>query len=247
MIKQRLKKGEQRKINWDNLVKDLLENCEHYHSQFYTNKKFSGPSHHFHLRALTAIDKEKAEMTYAMLVSWGMHRMGGGAQMNDYKIFEESIFSTLQEIESLKEKKLSEISKEDMQQLEQIFDNLNPMRSSKKIVAVSKVLAHYLPDIIAPIDNEYTFQFICEKPRQTNFPLNWTEFELFKEIHIKLFKPVVSDGKFISSAKNWLNDSQFHWDTSLPKIVDNLIVGKIGHLKRTDDNYKRKKPISILE
>jgi hypothetical protein len=241
MSRKKLKKGEKRQINWDQLVSDLLINFEQYHSDFYANDKFKGPSHHFHIRALTAPESEKPEMTYAMLVSWGMHRMGGGAQMNDYEIFHKSILNSLKHIQKLINYKLEDITEKEMIVFKTIFDTLDPMLSSKKIVAVSKVLAHYLPDIVAPIDNEYTFQFICQEPRNTNPPRNWTEFELFENIHLNLFKRVVIDTKFKSIATQWLNNPKFPWDTSLPKIVDNLIVGKIGQLKLTDDNYKKTK------
>ena len=245
--KKRLRKGEKRKINWDSLVADLVKNCEHYYTYFYEYNKFTGPSIHFHKRALTSTGNEKSEMTYAMLVSWGMHRMGSnGAKMNNYKDFNDSISLTLNDIQQLKSKKLESITENDMNKFETIFNNLNPMQTSKKVVAVSKILAHYLPKVIAPIDNEYTFQFICQEPKKTNPPRNWKEFELFKEIHLQLYKKVIENKNFFSSAKKWLNNPIYPMDTSLPKIVDNLIVGKISHLKKTDKKYKKLKKTSTL-
>lgn len=236
---KRLKKGEQKKINWDVLVADLTKNCDQYHNYFYTYNKFTGPSIHFHTRALKSTGNEKSEMTYAMLVAWGMHRMGSnGAKMNNYKDFNDSILITLEDIKRLKSKKLESMTEKDMNKIEIIFDSLNPMITKKKIVAVSKVLAHYLPNLIAPIDNQYTFQFICQKPKNTNAPRNWKEFELFKEIHLQLIKKVIVDRKFISKANKWLNNPIYPWDTSLPKIVDNLIVGKISHLKKQIKDIK---------
>jgi hypothetical protein len=235
MQRLRLKKGEKRIINWDKLVCDLIENCELYHQYYYLKNNFTGPSHHFHIRALNASDIEKTEMTYAVLVSWGMHRMGGGAQMNDYNIFQDSILAVLNLIQAFRQKKIETITEIEFAQLEIIFNKLNPMRTKKKIVAVSKVLAHYLPEIIAPIDNEYTFKFICQ---EASPPRNWGEFDLFKEIHMKLFKKVITESKFILNSKPWLNNHEFPWDTSLPKIVDNLIIGKIGNLKQIERNNK---------
>lgn len=245
--KERLKKGEIRKINWETLVADLTKNCNQYHHYFYTYNKFTGPSIHFHTRALTSTGTEKSEMTYAMLVAWGMHRMGSnGAKMNSYEDFNDSISLNLKEINLLKSKKLDNVTEIDMNKLEKIFNSLNPMLTKKKVVAVSKILAHYLPNIIAPIDNEYTFQFICQKPKNTNPPRNWKEFDLFKEIHLQLFKKVILNKKFNSKAKKWINNPNYPWDTSLPKIVDNLIVGKISHLKKTDKKYKKLKKTSPI-
>src|SRR5579863_6302912 len=147
-------------IEWDYLASDLAVNCETYHHDYYEGKKFSGPSLHFHRRALRATGDEKTEMVYALLVSWGMHRMGGGPQMNEFDIFSSSITRHLPVIEALSGKRIDDISRSDFDRLEWVFQNLNAMKSSRKIVAFSKILAHYLPDIIAPIDNEYTFRFV---------------------------------------------------------------------------------------
>jgi hypothetical protein len=247
MTKLRLKKNELEEIKWNDLVSDLVENCCKYHSYFYsTNYKnnFKGPIIHFHTRALSSEGQEKLEMTYAMLVAWGMHRMGGGAQMNDYATFIESSADLLMDIEQFKDKTIETITDFEFINFEIVFNKLKPMYSNKKIVAFSKVMAHYLPNIIAPIDNEYTFHFICQQPRRTYPPRNWSEFDLFKEIHIKLIKNVVSNYKFKEAANHWLNNNEFQWDTSLPKIVDNLIIGKIKNLKQTDERYKKKVKIN---
>ena len=236
MNKQRLTKGEKRQFDWQSLVDDLIVNCEQYHQFYYLKNNFTGPSHHFHIRALTASDSEKAEMAYALLVSWGMHRMGGGAQMNNFDVFQKSIAGVLADIKKLNSKHLENISEEEFNQLEQIFTSLNPMKSSRKIVAISKILAHYLPNLVAPIDNEYTFRFICQ---EANPPRNWEEFELFKEIHLNLYKKVAINSTFNSFASKWLGSKEFAWDTSIPKIIDNLIIGKIGQLKQIETSKKK--------
>ncbi len=229
----RLKKGEKRQPNWNELVSDLVNNIEEYHKHFYERKNFTGPSLHFHNRALSASDTEKSEMIYAVLSSWGMHRMGrGGPKMKDYEIFSESILKILDRIKVFEPKKLEDISENEMDGLKEIFNTLDPMKTKIKIVAVSKILAHYLPNLIAPIDNEYTFQFINEVRGNTGRPRNWTEFDLFKSIHLNLFKEVIVNEKFKSLAEEWMKNSEFRWDTSFPKIVDNLIIGKIGDFKK---------------
>lgn len=232
MNNQRVTKGQQKQINWDDLSFDLINNHEQYHHYYYSLKNFTGPSHYFHIRALNASESEKVEMIYAVLVSWGMHRMGGGAQMNDYPVFSATLSSELENLHYFNGRILEDITDAELALLKPIFYNLNPMKSSKKVVAISKIFAHIIPNIIAPIDNEYTYQFINGALGKTTAPRNWPEFELLKEIHLKVFKPVVSDTKFKASAAFWLNNNEFPWDTSLPKIVDNLIVGKIGQQKK---------------
>lgn len=213
-----------RTIDWDHLANDLALNCETYHHDYYEGKRFSGPSLHFHRRALTATDGEKTEMVYALLVSWGMHRMGGGPQMNEFEIFSASIAEHLPAIQSLCSKHIGNVTESEFNCLEGVFENLNAMRSQRKIVAFSKILAHYLPDIVAPIDNEYTLRFVFGRPR---IPDAWDEFDLFRDIHFRLIKKVATHEHLLEAASQWLDNPDFPWDTSLPKIVDNLIIGKI--------------------
>jgi len=233
MSKQRLKNREKRPIDWDFLINDLVANCDIYHENYYSTNTFSGPSLHFHNRALKASNEEKPELIYALLVSWGMHRMGGGAQMNDYKKFSESLEACMDYIIPCISKNIEDISEIEFNQLENVFKIFDPMHSKPKIVAISKVLAHYLPNLIAPIDNEYTFRFVSQLPYM---PRNWEEFEIFKYIHLKLFKVVIANKEFKLSAVNWINNNDFPWDTSYLKIVDNLIIGNIIHRKKEGKN-----------
>src|ERR1700681_4176905 len=121
----------QRMIDWDHLANDLALNCETYHQDYYEGKRFSGPSLHFHRRALSANADEKTEMVYALLVSWGMHRMGGGPQMNEFDIFSATLSEQLPAIQSLNEKNIDNISLSDFDRLEGFFENLNAMKSSR--------------------------------------------------------------------------------------------------------------------
>jgi hypothetical protein len=229
----RLKKGQKSQIDWDSIAHDLIQNRDAYHAYYYSYNNFTGPSHYFHTRALSTSGNQQIEMLYAMLVSWGMHRMGGGAQMSDYPIFYHNINLISEALNKLKGKKLDELIDRDLNELQAIFINSTLMKSSKKIVAMSKILAHIIPEIFVPIDNEYTFQLISNKQGVKRLPANWTEFEMFKELHLKLFKPIVSNEAFRASADDWIkNKNRFIWDTSIPKIVDNLIIGKIGHSKK---------------
>jgi hypothetical protein len=64
----------------------LLTALEAAHSAYYQAETFGGPSLHFHLKSLDAAraqDFERfAEYVYAVLASWGMHRMGPGRVEN---------------------------------------------------------------------------------------------------------------------------------------------------------------------
>jgi len=212
-----------RVIDWDHLVSDLALNCETYHHDFYAEKKFSGPGLHFHQRALNAKPDEKAEMVYAALAAWGMHRPEGGPQMNEFCIFQKSLAEYLPFIASINSKNISNITIDEFNMLEPVFDNLNAMRTPRRIVALSRILAHYLPDIIAPVD-EYTSRFIFGKPF---IPDACNDFVFFRDIHFNLVRELTTDKRFIRASMRWLNNEEFPWDRSLPKITHNLIVGKI--------------------
>jgi hypothetical protein len=217
------------KIDWDMLADDLIKNCQRYHQTYYSEIGFTGPSLYFHQRALSASGNDKTELVYAVLTAWGMHRMGKkGAKMSEYSVFAkgiaycEPIFKKLENIE------LEQCNEYEFGLIRELFHNLEPMASSTKIVGVSKVLAHYLPQIIAPVDRRYTFQLLNNKKGRTEYPLNWNEFELLREIHLRIFKPVAESNDFKRLANIWLSQKDgYVWDTSIPKIIDNLVIGKI--------------------
>ena len=61
-------------------------------------------------------------------------------------------------------------------------------------------------------------------------PNGLDEFEFFKQFHTNLIKPLMDDGEFKKKCETWIGmrvAGKFPWDKSLPKIIDNLIIGKI--------------------
>ena len=224
-------------IKWNERKDDLIEHMEEYHESFKNGNVFRGPSYHFHRRALDSKDDEKIEMVYAVLVSWGMHRMGsGGAKMKDYDEFQKSLKPLISQIESIKkivsEKGATKQTFYDISDdLKTIYDKVDVMESGVKIVGNSKVLAHYLPEILSPIDRQYTLNFLTGNVNRTNFNEKLLSFEMFKTFHLEIVLNVINDSKFRKKANQWLKDPKNIWDTSLPKIVDNLIIGKITQEK----------------
>ena len=51
------------------------------------------------------------------------------------------------------------------------------------------------------------------------------EWLLLRKILEEFFYPVVADLKFSSLAASWIASPKFPWDTSLLKVVDNLVIG----------------------
>lgn len=218
-------------------VKDVLTQADPYHEKYYASETFSGPSLHFHQRALAveyADWTDKVELIYAVLASWGMHRMGtNGSKMQSFASFEKSIAAVRPEIEKLRQAIPLNLSPSDWQTLERVFKKIKVMASGTTIVGNSKVLAHLIPNVVAPIDREYTLNYLFgSKMFQNGLEREW---RLMRKIHEECYYPISDNENFQNKAKTWLaNSGSFPWDTSMLKIIDNLVIGAMQ--KKNDTN-----------
>ncbi len=228
-----------RTIDYDVKVKQILCNLDFFHKNYYDGMLFNGPSLYFHLKVLNINPKDNfrlfLECIYATLTSWGMHRMGSkGSKMVDFDIFYRSLKNEYEKIIYLRTKNFKELTESDWKVIEQIFNNLEIMASGTRLVGNSKVMAHLIPNLIAPIDREYTVNFLTGN-KYINTQKN-NEWEFLKEIIVQFFYKIASDYTFESKAKEWLKKKEkFPWDTSRLKIIDNLIIGAGLHKKRKDN------------
>ncbi len=210
-------------------VLDILNNLETYHEAFYKSETFGGPSLYFHRRTLEMANSANFELylefIYATLASWGMHRMGkGGSKMQGFDVFKESILRIREQIEEAKRIDYQKMTDSNWKCLEKIFRGINVMASGTKIVGNSKVMAHLIPNIIPPIDREYTLRYLKGNPNIRN-DLDY-EWKLMREILSEFFIPVASNHRFLNKAQEWISDQQkYPWDTSVFKVIDNLVIG----------------------
>lgn len=216
-------------IDYKLKIRNIIENAEKYHKNFNDGAVFTGPSLYFHRKALK-IDNSKdlersVENIYAVLVSWGMHRMGKkGSKMNDFDKFKESINSVVDDIYKARKMRLEDINSIDFDIIENIFKNINVMESKTILVGNSKVMAHLLPNLIPPVDRNYTLRYMMGNTNIVNG--KETEWKLFKGLIINFFNPIASDPVFLELSKKWMKEGEkYKWDTSIPKIIDNLIIG----------------------
>lgn len=155
----------------------LIENFDFYRNESLNlSKKLDGPSSYFHIEALKEqktnfLSERHIEMIYATLVSWGMHRMGKTkTKMVEFSIFKNSLDSQRDALLSFKELTMNNCCMNKyanaVSGLEQIFNTLKVSKSSATLVAHSKVLAHVLPDLIPPIDRQYTVRFFEQNSEQ---------------------------------------------------------------------------------
>jgi hypothetical protein len=206
----------------------LLNTLDAAHQTYYRAEVFGGPSLHFHLKSLEAARTQDfegfVEYVYAVLPSWGMHRMGGGPKMREFGEFHASLQAVWPLALQLQEKTPSTLGVADWASLRAVFCGIRCMASGTSLVGNSKVMAHLLPKLVPPVDREYTLSFLFRRGQITNgIEVEWKKLAQILE---GFFYPVAQSPLFQSKAEEWLKDKdRFKWDTSALKIVDNLVIG----------------------
>ena len=196
--------------------------------------KFDGPSAYFYLKTIENVRKKEynslfddekfIEYLYATLCSWGMHRMDKNTRMLDFNEFKENILKNKGKFIELSSKN---ILNSDLEKIKEkiitLFRSLKIMKrdNAPKFVSNSKIMHFLLPDLIPPMDKgQITYFFFGRKKENGKkyIPVIKNEEEIFWEILCK-FKEIAI--KLNLSKEDLKND----WDTSIPKLVDNAIMG----------------------
>lgn len=223
------------KINEEN-IKKLTKNKERFLD--YSQKikdKFDGPSGYFYMKVIRKrrVSKKLEELLennnyieylYATLATWGMHRMDKNTRMADFPLFKKSIldnkaiFSKLSQI-FIKKVDLDEI-KEDVLK---VFKNLKVMArdNAPRLVANSKIMHFILPDLIPPVDRGQILYFYFGKINSKGnkyIPSIRNEEEVFWEV-------LMTAQRIAKELNLNENDLQGNWNASIPKIIDNAIIG----------------------
>ncbi len=206
----------------------LLNALDAAHEKYYLAEVFGGPSLHFHLRSLEAAraqDFERfVEYVYAVLPSWGMHRMGGGPKMREFSEFHSSLKAVWPMALQLQGKTPTDLGPTDWASLRTVFCGIRCMASGTSLVGNSKVIAHLLPKLVSPVDREYTLNYLFRHGQIKNgIEVEWIKLAQILE---GFFYPIAQSPLFQSKAEEWLgHGDRFKWDTSALKIVDNLVIG----------------------
>jgi len=161
------KKYEEIEKNYLNNLDDLKNNLSKYLNQINTVAgDFGGPSVYFHNRALQERNNDflgntHIEMIYAVLPSWGMHRMGNAAaKIINFDDFYAQIDKNRKIFNELRNKTINEIDIEVISDL--LVKKLSFSISNSHLVSSSKVLHHILPNLISPIDRQYSIRFLLQ-------------------------------------------------------------------------------------
>jgi hypothetical protein len=89
-------------------------------------------------------------------------------------------------------------------------------------------MAHALPNLVPPVDREYTLTFLFGHGQIVNgIDSEWQKLQSMLR---GFFYPVLQSEAFALKAAHWLQQTEkFRWDTSPLKVVDNLVIGFVRH------------------
>lgn len=214
---------------FDDQKTNLLESLQQAHNKYYEAPIFKGPSLYFHHKSLESSRKQDfdrfSEHIYALLASWGMHRMGsGGSKILDFVEFSNSLKVVWNIALQLQKKEPGSLCESDWENLKKVFCSIRCMATRTSLVGNSKVMAHLIPNLIPPVDRRYTLNFLFGKGQIANDLEK--EWGILSKILKEFFYPIVLSSEFKSEADKWIvRPNDFPWDTSHLKIVDNLIIG----------------------
>jgi hypothetical protein len=218
-------------------VDELVEGFGHYVDVFDEKDPFTGPSLYFHFKTLNLLrrhasatqaleDCEFFESMYATLTAWGMHKMGPrGAKLVELPKLIGSFRQQADQIRWVESLCIWEIETQDVPEIARllwdIISRLQVGVGKTKIVAGSKALHHVLPDLIPPIDREYTIRFFYNRTMlRRDGEREFTE--IYPHFH-RIGKSCQSEIQSRLGAG---------MNTSVTKVIDNAIVGYgLKHLK----------------
>jgi hypothetical protein len=222
------KRAERARSNVEELIGDFAT-CVR---RFERSNAFPGPSLYFHQKAIgrrrghLAVDELMTddlffECVYAVLPAWGMHRMGKqAAKVGDFDNMVASFraqASAVRELWDLDIRALSDSQVEIVaEKIWSVLGSLKVSTSATRIVAGSKALHHVLPDLVPPIDRQYTFQFFTGQKA-----VNSGDDRAFME-----WFPYLSEiGRRVRAEIDEALGRGGFMATSAAKVIDNAIIG----------------------
>jgi len=150
----------------------------------------------------------------------------GGSKMQPFPAFQASMLALRDQCRRARTFKFQAMGDAEWSLVKDIFTGIKVMATRTRLVGHSKVLAHVCPGIVPPIDREYTLRHLKGTTSIRNgLESGWI---LMREIIGDFFIPVASDPEFRRQAESWVAEQGlFPWDTSLFKVIDNLVIGAV--------------------
>lgn len=167
------------------------------------------------------LDTQYKEYLYATLCAWGIHRMGREAgRLVEFGKFCQEIETLSPYLGRLQGLYLSELTAQEVEDTTHMLWNLiESMRirpvDKPYLVPATKALHHILPELVVPVDGQYTAAFF-----------GWSRNELLnrpRDMFFKVFPTLADIAKRIKPQVSSYAGQPFH--RTLAKIVDNAIAG----------------------
>jgi hypothetical protein len=140
---------------------------------------FGGPCVYFHLECLRAgaeafLSPRQLEMLYATLTAWGLHRMGDvertKTKLRDWKRFHDSLLAQRDALRQFVGHSFLRMREAEYSQavleLRKCYESRDLSVAGSTVVVNSKALHHVLPELIPPIDRQYTIRFFTQVPEK---------------------------------------------------------------------------------
>lgn len=220
----------------------LADQVRHFSDSYGQFVAFGGPCVYFHLECLRAgreafLSDRHVEMLYATLTAWGLHRMGDvdttKTKLKDWMLFRDSLLanaSTLQRFLSYDLLQMSEAAYSQVVcELRSCYESLDLSVAESTVVVNSKALHHMLPELIPPIDRQYTLRFFKDPPEKWRGPNGkFRQIQLPKESEdqFRLFHETCLKIKRLADrvAPDLFKEQRHRYAVTAPKALDNAIV-----------------------
>jgi len=171
-------------------------------------------------------DDSFCSLVWDTLDAWNMDQRG--AELVPKDVLQESIRSHRKQLTILYPCKLHDISENQMVygilgSLDILFCGLKVMATKRRIVGVSKALHFLLPDLVIPIDGNYTLPYFWGYNKYDSTPE--AEFNMFKYIFYCSYSIT---NKLQLTPSDITNEG---WNTSVPKLIDDAVIGFFKRLE----------------
>jgi hypothetical protein len=164
------------------------------------------------------------EQIVETLKTWGMDKKG--AKLEQPCVIYDSINNCDEYLSELYSYRLNEIDNNTLSHLKDtlflLFRDLKVMKSKRRIVGVSKTMHFLLPDLVMPVDGKYTMKAVYGYNKMSETATD--EFDDYFYI-LKMFQEICANYRLSLS-----DFDTSRWNTSIPKIIDNAIIGLINNI-----------------
>lgn len=160
-------------------------------------------------------------LVYKTLCAWNMNQRA--AKLKSASKLADAVRGFAKEVECLCNYHFEKLHEEDLSNalslLEPIFVGLKPMDSASQLVGTTKLLHFILPQLVMPMDRKFTMNFFYGHSIYSSDVKE--EFKTFKNIYFKFYE--LAKNFNITSDDLTANS----WNTTVPKLLDNAIIGKM--------------------